>query len=140
MKQQFIIKTTIGDIVVEATRGNVRKVAEAMLKNWTSRPVIYKIFPLGNKSNKIKQENAKTLASLQYGDEVVLVPVYYFINFNNVKINKIKIVGHNVPLQEDGNQNLIYTGKSDLFYYTGKDRGRRHCRAHINHLDVWGNI
>lgn len=140
MKNQFIIKTNIGDIVVEATSGTVRKVAETILKNWTSRQVSYKIFPLGNKINKIKQENAKTLASLQYGDEVVLVPVYYFINFNNVKINKIKIVGHNVPLQEDGNQNLIYTGKSDLFYYTGKDRGRRHCRAHINHLDVWGNI
>ena len=140
MKNQFIIKTNIGDIVVEATSGTVRKVAETILKNWTSRQVSYKIFPLGNKINKIKQENAKTLASLQYGDEVVLVPVYYFINFNNVKINKIKIVGHNVPLQEDGNQNLIYTGKSDLFYYTGKDRGRRHCRAHINHLDVWCNI
>ena len=70
MKKQFIIKTTIGDIVVNATRGNVRKVAEAMLKDWTSRPVSYKIFPLGNKINKIKQENAKTLASLQYGDEV----------------------------------------------------------------------
>ena len=140
MKNKFIIKTNIGDIVVEATSGTVRKVAETILKNWTSRQVSYKIFPLGNKINKIKQENAKTLASLQYGDEVVLVPVYYFINFNNVKINKIKIVGHNVPLQEDGNQNLIYTGKSDLFYYTGKDRGRRHCRAHINHLDVWGNI
>ena len=140
MKNQFIIKTNIGDIVVEATSGTVRKVAETILKNWTSRQVSYKIFPLGNKINKIKQENAKTLASLQYGDEVVLVPVYYFINFNNVKINKIKIVGHNVPLQEDGNQNLIYTGKSDLFYYTGKDRGRRHCRAHINHLDVWGHI
>ena len=140
MKNQFIIKTNIGDIVVEATSGTVRKVAETILKNWTSRQVSYKIFPLGNKINKIKQENAQTLASLQYGDEVVLVPVYYFINFNNVKINKIKIVGHNVPLQEDGNQNLIYTGKSDLFYYTGKDRGRRHCRAHINHLDVWGNI
>ena len=39
MKKQFIIKTTLGDIVVEATNGNVRKVAEAMLKNWTSRPV-----------------------------------------------------------------------------------------------------
>ena len=140
MKNQFIIKTNIGDIVVEATSGTVRKVAETILKNWTSRQVSYKIFPLGNKINKIKQENAKTLASLQYGDEVVLVPVYYFINFNNVKINKIKIVGHNVPLQEDGNQNLIYTGHDDLFYYTGKDRGRRHCRAHINHLDVWGNI
>ena len=140
MKQQFIIKTTIGDIVVEATNGNVRKVAEAILKKWTARPVSYKIFPIGNKINKIKQENAKTLASLQYSDEVVLVPVYYFINFNNVKINKIKIVGHNVPLQEDGEQNLIYTGNSDLFYYTGKNRGRRHCRAHINHLDVWGNI
>ena len=140
MKKEFIIKTNIGDIVVEATNGNVRKVAEEILKNWTSRPVQYKIFPLGNKINKIKQENAKTLASLQYGDEVVLVPAYYFINFNYVKINKIKIVGHNVPLQEDGEQNLIYTGNSDLFYYTGKNRGRRHCRAHINHLDVWGNI
>ena len=140
MKKEFIIKTNIGDIVVEATNGNVHKVAEATLKNWTARQVAYKIFPIGNKINKIKQENAKTLASLQYGDEVVLVPVYYFINFNNVKINKIKIVGHNVPLQEDGEQNLIYTGNSDLFYYTGKNRGRRHCRAHINHLDVWGNI
>lgn len=140
MKQQFIIKTNIGDIVVEATSGNVRKVAEAMLTNWTSRPVSYKIFPLGNKINKIKKENARTLASLKYGDEVVLVPVYYFINFNNVKINKIKIMKHNVPFEENGEQNLIYTGNSDLFYYTGKDRGRRHCRAHINHLDVWGNI
>ena len=140
MKKEFIITTNIGDIVVEATNGNVRKVAEAILKKWTARPVSYKIFPIGNKINKIKQENAKTLASLQYGDEVVLVPVYYFINFNNVKINKIKIVGHDVPLQEDGEQNLIYTGNSDLFYYTGKNRGRRHCRAHINHLDVWGNI
>ena len=140
MKNQFIIKTNIGDIVVEATSGTVRKVAETILKNWTSRQVSYKIFPLGNKINKIKQENAKTLASLQYGDEVVLVPVYYFINFNNVKINKIKIVGHNVPLQEDGNQNLIYTGHDDLFYYTGKNHGRRRCDAHINQLDVWGNI
>lgn len=140
MKKEFIIKTNIGDIVVEATSGNVRKVAEAMLTNWTSRPVSYKIFPLGNKINKIKKENARTLASLKYGDEVVLVPVYYFINFNNVKINKIKIMKHNVPFEENGEQNLIYTGNSDLFYYTGKDRGRRHCRAHINHLDVWGNI
>lgn len=140
MKKEFIIKTNIGDIVVEATSGNVRKVAEAMLTNWTSRPVSYKIFPLGNKINKIKKENARTLASLKYGDEVVLVPVYYFINFNNVKINKIKIMKHNVPFEENGEQNLIYTGNSDLFYYTGKDRGRRHCRAHTNHLDVWGNI
>ena len=140
MKQQFIIKTTIGDIVVEATRGNVRKVAEAMLKNWTSPPVIYKIFPLGNKINKIKQENAKTLASLQYGDEIVLVPVYYFINFNNVKINKIKIVGHDAPLEEDGEGHLIYTGHDDLFYYTGKNHGRRRCDAHENHIKVWGNI
>ena len=140
MKKQFILKTTDGELVFSATCGNVRKVAEKILQKWTARPISYKIFPLGNKINKIKQENAKTLASLQYGDEVVLVPVYYFIDFNHVKINKIKIVGHNVPLQEDGEQNLIYTGKNDLFYYTGKDRGRRHCRAHINHLDVWGNI
>ena len=140
MKKQFIIKTNIGDIVVEATRGNIRKVTEAFLKKWTARQIQYKIFPLGNKINKIKQENAKTLASLQYGDEIVLVPVYYFIDFNHIKINKIKIVKHNVPFEEDGEQNLIYTGQNDLFYYTGKDRGRRHCRAHVNHLDVWGNI
>lgn len=140
MKKQFIIKTDIGDIVVEATDGNVRKVAEATLKKWTARPVSYKIFPLGNKINKIKQENAKTLASLQYGDEVVLVPVYYFINFNNVKINKIKIVKHNVQFEENGEQNLIYTGNSDIFYYTGKNYGRRRCDAHENHINVWGNI
>lgn len=139
MKKEFVIKTNIGDIVVSATRGTVRKVAEATLKNWTSRPVSYKIFPIGNKINKIKQKNAKTLASLQYGDEVVLVPVCYFINFNNVKINKIKIVGHNVPLQEDGEGHLLYTGHDDLFYYTGNN-GRRRCDAHENYLSVWGNI
>lgn len=140
MKKQFILKTTDGELVFSATCGNIRKVTEAILKKWTARQIQYKIFPLGNKINKIKQENAKTLASLQKGDQVALVPVYYYINFNNVKINKIKIVGHNVPFEENGEQNLIYTGQNDLFYYTGKDRGRRHCRAHINHLVVWGNI
>ena len=39
MKKQFIIKTKMGDIVVNATSGNVRKEAEAMLKNWTSSTV-----------------------------------------------------------------------------------------------------
>ena len=59
MNKQFIIKTDIGNIIVEATRGNIRKVTEAFLKKWTARQIQYKIFPLGNKINKIKQENAK---------------------------------------------------------------------------------
>ena len=139
MKKQFIIKTDIGNIVVEATNGNVRKVAEAILKKWTARPVSYKIFPIGNKINKIKQENAKTLASLQYGDEVVLVPVYYFINFNNVKINKIVVIAHNVKMEEDFLRRKIYAGDGK-FYYSGSHSRRGTCSAHYNQLDVWGNI
>ena len=139
MKKQFIIKTDIGDIVVEATRGNIRKVAEATLKNWTSRPVSYKIFPLGNKINKIKKENARTLVSLHKGDQVALVPVFYYNNFNNVEINNIVVIDHNVKMEENGEGYLIYTGHDDMFYYTGNN-GRRRCDAHVNHIKVWGNI
>lgn len=139
MKQQFIIKTTIGDIVVRATRGNIRKVAEAMLKNWTSSPVSYKIFPLGNKINKIKEENARTLASLQKGDQVALVPVFYYDNFNNVKINKIVVIAHNVKMEEDFLRRKIYAGDGK-FYYSGSHSRRGTCSAHYNQLDVWGNI
>lgn len=139
MKKQFIIKTNIGDIVVSATRGNVRKVAEAMLKNWTSRPVAYKIFPLGNKINKIKEENARTLASLQKGDQVALVPVFYYDNFNNVKINKIVVIAHNVKMEEDFLRRKIYAGDGK-FYYSGSHSRRGTCSAHYNQLDVWGNI
>ena len=139
MKQEFIIKTKMGDIVVRATRGNVRKVAEATLKNWTSRPVQYKIFLLGNKINKLKQENARTLASLQYGDQVALVPVYYYINFNNVKINKIVVIDHNVKMEEDFLRRKIYAGDGK-FYYSGSHSRRGTCSAHYNQLDVWGNI
>ena len=140
MKKQFIIKTTIGDIVVSATRGNVRKVAEAMLKEWTSRPVAYKIFPLGNKINKLKKENAKTLASLRQGDQIGLFPQYYIGSPQGNTIDKLIVWWHDAPLEEDGEGNLIYTGDSDLFYYTGKNHGRRRCDAHINQLKVWGNI
>ena len=139
MKNQFIIKTNIGDIVVSATRGTVRKVAEAMLKNWTSRPVSYKIFPLGNKINKIKEENARTLASLQKGDQVALVPVFYYDNFNNVKINKIVVIAHNVKMEEDFLRRKIYAGDGK-FYYSGSHSRRGTCSAHYNQLDVWGNI
>lgn len=139
MKKQFILKTEIGDIIAEATKGNIKKVAEATLKNWTSRPVQYKIFPLNNKINKIKKENARTLASLKYGDQVALVPVYYDMNFNNIKINKIVVIDHNIKMEEDGEGHLIYTGRRDLFYYTGNN-GRRRCDAHENYLSVWGNI
>lgn len=140
MKKQFLIKSAIGDTIVSATRGNVRKVAEATLKDWTSRPMSYKIFPLGNKINKLKKENARTLASLQKGDQVALVPVFYYNNFNNVEINKIVVIDHNIKMDEDGEGHLIYTGHDDLFYFTGKNHGRRHCDAHENHLSVWGNI
>lgn len=139
MKNQFIIKTNIGNIIINATSGNVRQVAEATLKNWTSRPVQYKIFPLGNKINKIKKENARTLASLHKGDQVALVPAFYSINFNNVEINKIVVIDHNVTMKEDGESHLIYTGHDDRFYYTGNN-GRRRCDAHENYLSVWGNI
>lgn len=140
MKQQFIIKTKMGDIVVSATRGNIRKVAEAMLKEWTSRPVSYKIFPLGNKINKLKKENARTLASLQQGDQIGLFPQYYMGSPQGNTIDKLIVWSHNAPLEEDGEGHLIYTGDSDLFYYTGKNHGRRRCDAHINQLKVWGNI
>ena len=140
MKKEFIIKTNIGDIVVEATNGNVRKVAEAMLKNWTSRPVSYKIFPLGNKINKIKEENARTLASLQKGDQIGLFPQYYIGSPQGNTIDKLIVWSHNAPLKEDGEGHLIYTGHDDLFYYTGKNYGRRRCDAHENHIKVWGNI
>lgn len=140
MKQQFIIKTTIGDIVVSATRRNVRKVAEAMLKAWTSRPVAYKIFPLGNKINKLKKENAKTLASLRQGDQIGLFPQYYIGSPQGNTIDKLIVWWHDAPLEEDGEGNLIYTGHDDLFYYTGKNYGRRRCDAHENHIKVWGNI
>lgn len=33
-----------------------------------------------------------------------------------------------------------FFGDSDLFYYTGKNHGRRRCDAHVNHIKVWGNI
>ena len=139
MKRQFLIKTDIGDIVVEATSGNVRKVAEATLKNWTSRPVQYKIFPLGEKIKKIQKENAKTLASLQKGDQVALVPVYYCINFNNIEINKIVVIDHNVKMEEDFLRRKIYAGDG-MFYYSGGHSRRGTCQAHYNKLDVWGNI
>ena len=139
MKKQFLIKTEIGDIVVNATSGNVRKVAEATLKNWTSRPVQYKIFPLGEKIKKLQKENAKTLASLQKGDQVALVPVYYFINFNNVEINKIVVIDHNVKMEEDFLRRKIYAGDG-TFYYSGGHSRRGTCQAHYNKLDVWGNI
>lgn len=137
MKKQFILKTTDGELVFSATSGNVRKVAEKILHKWTLRPISYKIFPLGNKINKIKQENAKTLASLQKGDEIALIPVYYFINFNNVKINKIVVIDHNVKMEEDFLRKIIFTGNSNIFYYSGSN-GRRACSAHCNHLRVWG--
>lgn len=139
MKKQFLIKTEIGDIIVEATQGNVKKVAETILKDWTARPVSYKIFPLGNKLNKIKEENARTLASLQYGDQVALVPVYYYINFNNVKINKIVVIDHNVKMEEDFLRRKIYAGDG-MFYYSGSHSRRGTCSAHYNQLNVWGNI
>ena len=139
MKKQFIIKTKIGDIIVSATRGTVRKVAEATLKNWTARQVAYKIFPLGNKINKIKEENARTLASLQKGDQVALVPVFYYDNFNNVKINKIVVIAHNVKMEEDFLRRKIYAGDGK-FYYSGSHSRRGTCSAHYNQLDVWGNI
>ena len=139
MKKQFIIKTKIGDIIVSATRGTVRKVAEATLKNWTTRQVAYKIFPLGNKINKIKEENARTLASLQKGDQVALVPVFYYDNFNNVKINKIVVIAHNVKMEEDFLRRKIYAGDGK-FYYSGSHSRRGTCSAHYNQLDVWGNI
>lgn len=140
MKQQFVIKTTIGDIVVRATRGNVRKVAEAMLKNWTSSPVSYKIFPLGNKINKLKQENAKTLASLRQGDQIGLFPQYYIGGPQGNTIDKLIVWWHDAPMEEDGEGHLIYTGHDDIFYYTGRNYGRRRCDAHENHIKVWGNI
>lgn len=139
MKQKFIITTNIGNIIINATSGNIRKVAEATLKNWTSRPVSYKIFPLGNKINKIKKENARTLASLHKGDQVALVPVFYTTNFNNVEINNIVVIDHNIKMEEDGEGRLLYTGNDGLFYYTGNN-GRRRCDAHENYLSVWGNI
>ena len=140
MKQQFIIKTDIGDIVVEATSGNVRKVAEATLKKWTSRPVSYKIFPLGNKINKLKKENAKTLASLRQGDVIGIFPQYYIGSPQGNTIDKLIVWAHNAPLEEDGANRLIYTGHDDIFYYTGRNYGRRRCDAHENHIKVWGNI
>lgn len=139
MKKQFILKTTDGELVFSATCGNVRKVAEKILQKWALRPISYKIFPLGDKINKIKQENAKTLASLQKGDQVALVPVYYYINFNNVKINKIVVIDHNAKMEEDFLRRKVYVGDGN-FYYSGGHSRRGTCRAHYNKLDVWGNI
>ena len=139
MKNYFIINTKMGDIIAKASRGNAEKVAEATLKNWTSCPVSFKLFPLANKINKIKKENAKVLASLQYGDEVTLVPVFYNVDFNNVEINKVVVIGHNAKLEEDFLQKLIYVGDG-MFYYSGGHSRRGTCQPHYNSLEAWGNI
>ena len=139
MKKYFVINTKEGDLIVSAaTQNNAKKVAEATLKDWTVSSIAFKVFPLGKKLERVKKANAKTLASLQYGDEVALIPAYYEDNFNNVLINKVKVIRHNAPMTEDFCQRLIYVGEGN-FFYSGK-KTRRTCSAHVNALDAFGNI